>query len=422
MKKRVLILNCGTLASTDINMALRNNDEFEVWGASTLKNHGIYVYKNYISDIPNMSSPDFIDILNQKIDEYNFKFIFAPHEDLALFLQENKEKINAIIVCSKYDTALLCRYKSKTYEKMKKYDFIPKVYKKSEVTSYPVFIKKDNDQGARHAYKVNNEQELDLYVKENMIICEYLPGEEITIDCFTNKNRELIFCNPRVADRILAGIDVHARRIKITEEIKYIAESLNKEIEFRGFWIFQIKKDKNGKFKLLEIATRLAGAFSLSRCMDVNLPLLALKDFDGQDVKISYNDTMIEADKQLVGKYNLGFEYSEAYIDFETCFENQESINTYLMMFLYQMLNKKKKCYLITQNLNKALEFLEKNKIMKEIFENIYEVSRTQIAQYIGDFSIFLSNDDKLKNELRNKNDIKCFSNNIIEALIDWRA
>ena len=68
MKKRVLILNCGTLASTDINMALRNNDEFEIWGAWTLKKHGIYVYKNYIWDIPNMSSPDFIDILNQKIE------------------------------------------------------------------------------------------------------------------------------------------------------------------------------------------------------------------------------------------------------------------------------------------------------------------------------------------------------------------
>ena len=48
MKKRVLVLNCGTLASTDINMALRYNDEFEIWGASTNKNHGIYVYKNYI--------------------------------------------------------------------------------------------------------------------------------------------------------------------------------------------------------------------------------------------------------------------------------------------------------------------------------------------------------------------------------------
>ena len=55
MRTRVLVLNCGTLASTDINMALRNNEEFEVWGASTNKNHGVYVYKNYIEDIPNMN-------------------------------------------------------------------------------------------------------------------------------------------------------------------------------------------------------------------------------------------------------------------------------------------------------------------------------------------------------------------------------
>ena len=82
--KRVLVLNCGTLASTDINMALRDNKEFEIWGASTNKNHGVYVYKNYIDDIPNISDPNFIDILNKKIKEYDFKFILAPHEDLAV--------------------------------------------------------------------------------------------------------------------------------------------------------------------------------------------------------------------------------------------------------------------------------------------------------------------------------------------------
>ena len=62
-----------------------------------------------------------------------------------------------------------------------------------------------------------------MYTKDDMIICEYLPGEEVTIDCFTDKNRKLLFCNPRAADRILAGIDVHARRIALTDEIKYIA-------------------------------------------------------------------------------------------------------------------------------------------------------------------------------------------------------
>ena len=422
MKKRVLVLNCGTLASTDINMALRYNDEFEIWGASTNKNHGIYVYKNYIDDIPNISNPDFIKILNKKIEEYNFKFILAPHEDLALFLQENKEKINACIVCSNYETSLICRYKSKTYEKMKNYDFIPKVYKKEEVKTYPVFCKKDTDQGARHAYKIENKNELEMYTKDDMIICEYLPGEEVTIDCFTDKNRKLLFCNPRAADRILAGIDVHARRIALTDEIKYIAESLNKEIEFRGYWFFQIKKAVDGKYKLLEISTRLPGSFSLSRCLDVNLPLMALKDFDGQDVELTFNNIEIEADKQFFGKYKLGIEYNSVFIDFETCFEIMDNIDAFFMMYLYQCLNKNIEIDLITQNKEKMEKYLIKNKIDRNIFKNIFEISREKIKDVVTEKSIFLSNDDNLKNILRKEINEYCFSNNIIEALIDWRA
>lgn len=422
MKKRVLVLNCGTLASTDINMALRYNDEFEIWGASTNKNHGIYVYKNYIDDIPNISNPDFIKILNKKIEEYNFKFILAPHEDLALFLQENKEKINACIVCSNYETSLICRYKSKTYEKMKNYDFIPKVYKKEEVKTYPVFCKKDTDQGARHAYKIENKNELEMYTKDDMIICEYLPGEEVTIDCFTDKNRKLLFCNPRAADRILAGIDVHARRIALTDEIKYIAESLNKEIEFRGYWFFQIKKAVDGKYKLLEISTRLPGSFSLSRCLDVNLPLMALKDFDGQDIESTFNNIEIEADKQFFGKYKLGIEYNSVFIDFETCFEIMDNIDAFFMMYLYQCLNKNIEIDLITQNKEKMEKYLIKNKIDRNIFKNIFEISREKIKDVVTEKSIFLSNDDNLKNILRKEINEYCFSNNIIEALIDWRA
>lgn len=422
MKKRVLVLNCGTLASTDINMSLRYNEEFEIWGASTNKNHGVYVYKNYIEDIPNISNPEFINILNQKIKECNFKFILAPHEDLALYLQKNKDKIDACIACSNYETALLCRYKSKTYEKMKEYDFIPKIYKKEEVKIYPVFCKKDTDQGARNAYKIENKDELEMYAKNDMIICEYLPGEEVTVDCFTNKNRKLLFCNPRAADRILAGIDVHARRITLTPEIKYIAESLNKEIEFRGYWFFQIKKASNGKFKLLEIATRLPGSFSLSRCLDVNLPLMALKDFDEQDLELTFNNIEIEADKQFFGKYKLGIEYDSVFIDFETCFEIKENIDTFLIMYLYQCLNKNIEINLITQNKEKAEKYLIKNRIDKNMFKNIFEVSREKIKDILNEKSIFLSNDDKLKNNLRKEINENCFSNNIIESLIDWRA
>ena len=423
MKKRVLVLNCGTLASTDINMALRYNQEFEIWGASIYKNHGIYVYKNYIDDIPNIKDKNFIEILNKKIKQYNFKFIIPTHEDLALFLQENKDKINAIIVCSEYETALLCRYKSKTYKKMEKYSFTPKTYKKQGVTGFPVFVKKDNDQGARHAYKVKNEKELDLYAsEEDMIICEYLPGEEATVDCFTNKDGKLLFCNPRAADRMLAGIDVHARRIELTDEIKYIAESLNKEIKFRGFWFFQIKKDNNEKFKLLEISTRLPGAFSLSRCLDVNLPLLALKDFNGENVEITYNDVKIEADKQFFGKYSLDVEYDEVNIDFKTCFKEIENINTFLMMYIYQCINKNKKIKLIGENKKEMIQYMQNNKINKNLFYEIIETRNIKDILKWENKSIYISNDDNVKNKLRKNGYRYCFSSNILEALIDWRA
>ncbi|MBQ7410831.1 MAG: ATP-grasp domain-containing protein [Clostridia bacterium] len=420
MKKRVLILNCGTLASTDINMSLRYNDEFEIWGASTNKNHGVYVYEKYIDDIPNISDENFIKILNQKIEEYDFKFIFAPHEDLALFMQEHKDEINATIVCSEYETALLCRYKSKTYEKMKEYDFIPKTFKKDEVEEYPVFVKKDNDQGGRHAYKVQNREELELYAaSDDMIICEFLPGEEVTIDCFTNKNGKLLYCNPRAADRMLAGIDVHARRIELSDEIKYIAESLNKEIKFRGFWFFQIKKDINGKFKLLEIATRLAGAFALNKSLDVNLPLMALKDFDGQDVEILFNDIKVEVDKQFFSKFLMDIEYEEVYIDFESCFENIKIINTLLIMYIYQCVNKNKKITLVTDDENIDL-LLEEKKINKNVFSKIIKFNN--LEDTINNKAIFISNNEKLKNELRKQKNIYCFSTNSIEALIDWKA
>lgn len=421
MKKRVLILNCGTLASTDINMSLRYNDEFEIWGASTNKNHGIYVYENYIEDIPNISDENFIEILNNKIEEYDFKFIFAPHEDLALFLQEHKNEINATIVCSEYETALLCRYKSKTYEKMKEYDFIPKIFKKEEVNEFPVFMKKDTDQGGRNAYKVINKEELEIYsLIENMIICEYLQGEEVTIDCFTNKDGKLLYCNPRAADRMLAGIDVHARRIELSEEIKYIAESLNKEIKFRGFWFFQIKKDKNGKYKLLEIATRLAGAFALNKSLDVNLPLMALKDFDGQDVEIIFNDINVEVDKQFFSKFIMDIEYDAVYIDFESCFENIKIINTLLMMYIYQCINKNQEIILVTKNEEKIDLLLEEKKLNKNIFSRI--INFENFKEVVNKEEIFISNNEDLKNELRKEKNIYCFSTNSVEALIDWKA
>lgn len=120
---------------------------------------------------------------------------------------------------------------------------------------------------------------------------------------------------------------------------------------------------------------------------------------------------------------HFGIDYSIVYIDFETCFENLEKINSFVMMYLYQCVNKNIKINLLTQNKENVFKYLKNNKIDILLFNELIEVERKNIKNNLTENSILLSNDDELKNEIRNGNNgYYCFSNSIVEALIDWRA
>ena len=425
MKKRVLVLNCGTTASTDINMMLRNNDEYEIWGASTHKNHGIYVYKNYIEDIPNMNDENFISVLNQKIDEYDFKFIIPQHDDLVLFMQENKESIRATIISSPLETAILCRYKSKLYSKIEEFDYCPKVYSTEGIQEYPVFAKIDNDQGGRNAFLIQNKEELDFYNNrfKNLVICEYLPGIEVTVDCLTDKNGKLKVCIPRYADRMLAGIDVHSSTVEDQEEIRNIAESLKKNISFKGYWFFQVKKSKEGKYKVLEISSRFAGGIAYAKAFDLNLPLMSIREFDEDAVNIAnYNsDIMCNADKQFWTRYILTdkngkrLDFKKFVID-KACFEIQ--VNPMLMMLVYQEKNKGNTIIITYENeedKEKVLSYLKNNNISPDLFDIVH----SGIENSSDDETVYISRNDLAKH----KSEIKYhYTLNNIDVLLDWKG
>jgi hypothetical protein len=419
--KNVLVFSCGAIPAIDINIALRGNKEYKVYGASSYDDHGLYIYENYIGGVPFISAPSFISNFNEILRRYQIDLIIPLHEDMILFFQEHRDEIAATIVSSCYDTALLCRYKSKTYQALAGFDFVPIVYMEKDVDAYPVFVKKDDDQGARHAYKVENEAELRLYARQpDMIICEYLPGEEVTVDCFTDRHGALRLVNPRAADRILAGIDVHARRLSHDEEIQSIAERINTRILFRGPWFFQIKRDQKGRFKLLEIATRFAGAFSLTRCMDLNTPLLALRDFDNKDVQFDYNDIPIEADKMFIGRYSIANAYSRVVVDGVECLCIGECVDTFLMMFIYQCLNKRKPITLLCSDTQMAMQQLEEKHIATSVFSTIFVSGNDNSTVF--EKAVFISRDEQRRIEVREKYGICCYEPTAIEALLDWRG
>ncbi len=419
--KNIMVFSCGSLIAIDINISLRGNNEYKVYGASSYDDHGMYVYENYIGSVPFIYEHDFIPRFNEILDNYKIDFIIPTHDTMIVFLQEHANEIHATVVSSCYETALLCRYKSKTYSALKGYDFIPKTYQTDEVMEFPVFVKKDDDQGARNAYKVETVEQLNLYGRhKDMIICEYLPGEEVTVDCFTDRHGELRFCNPRITHRMMAGIDVNSKRMQYNKEILGIAENLNKSISFHGPWFFQIKKAVDGKYKLLEIATRFAGAFSLSRCMDINLPLIVLRDFDGKEVDISYNNLMINADKMLISRYAIPYEYDTVYLDGIDVFKREGMVDTYFMMFVYQCMNKGKKLVMLTHDSKEIKRAVSEMKLSEKLFDPIIDHQTYDELDYTN--SIFVSKNEALRNRLRREFQTICMEPAAIEGLIDWRA
>jgi len=115
----------------------------------------------------------------------------------------------------------------------------------------------------------------------------------------------------------LAGVSVSGNTEKLTEEINAIAETINSRLNFCGLWFFQIKKNRNGLFNLLEISTRCAGSMSLTRARGINIPLLSVYIALGYDIETFANPYNVEMDKTLIGRYQIDYVYDKVYLDFD---------------------------------------------------------------------------------------------------------
>lgn len=429
LKKKVLVFPCGSVMAVDINFALRNSLRVEVYGASSIEDHGRYIFKNYIGGLPNIAESSFLLELNKILKKYEIDYIIPTHDTVALYLIENDKEISARIICSCLETTKICRHKFLTYDSFKEDDFIPKVYGEiDEVIDFPVFLKPDDGQGGKGTHIANDREELKFYMKRtpSLLICEYLPGEEISVDCFTDRKSKLRFVGSRTRGRIVAGMSVSSKMISVEDEVYKIAETINNKLNFRGYWFFQLKKDKNERYKLLEIATRLAGTSCLSRNLDINFPLLSVLDFDDEDIEIFPNNYEIEVDRILINRYKLGIEYERVYIDFDdTIILNKNKYNQYILMFLYQCLNDNKEIILITKHESCIREEINKLRISVKLFDRIIEVRPDDFKyKYMDNAkrSIFIDNSFAERKLVREYLNIPCFDVSNIECLIDWRG
>ena len=427
-KINVLVFPCGAENGIEIHQALKDVVNVRLFGASGKDDHGRFVYENYIGDVPYITSPEFVNFINKIISHYKINIIIPTHEDVVVKLAEEQKKINTVLAIPGLHQALICRSKKKTYHLFRNYPFCPKLFfSLPSANQLPVFVKPDEGQGGKGAMVVNMENAniLNEGLLRDNVICEFLPGEELTLDCFTDRNGKLRFVGPRKRERILGGISVRTSTVPLTPELSEIASIISDKLKMNGLWYFQLKQDGKGAFKLLEVSVRTAGSMNLYRALGVNFPLLTIYNALGYDLSILSNDYNLTVDRALQNKYDANLQYDTIYIDFDDTITKNGKVNPEVIMFLYNAKYQNKVIILITKHENDLDETLDRLAIHKRLFDKIIQINiKDKKFKYIekSKNSIFIDNSFQERVDVKKQHGMCVFDVDAINSLISWKC
>jgi carbamoyl-phosphate synthase large subunit len=108
-----------------------------------------------------------------------------------------------------------------------------------------------------------------------LLVSEYLPAEEYSVDCLANHGESVLIV-PRLRKRTINGISVEGEFVREESIISYCRQII-KELQLHGNIGIQVKKSAAGQFLILEINPRVQGTISAALGAGVNLPVLAIK-------------------------------------------------------------------------------------------------------------------------------------------------
>jgi carbamoyl-phosphate synthase large subunit len=117
-----------------------------------------------------------------------------------------------------------------------------------------------------------------------LLVSEYLPGPEYTVDCLINKG-DIKVILPRKRLKINNGISTAGRFENHSEIIDYSKQILN-SLSLSGPIGLQVKQAEDGRFLILEINPRIQGTSCAALGLDINLPVLAVKSAFDQNISI----------------------------------------------------------------------------------------------------------------------------------------
>ena len=425
---KVMVFPCGSEIGLELHRALKDIRFITLFGASGAEDHGRCVYRNYIGGVPFITDPAFVDVLNAEIDKNGIDFIFPALDSVMAALSRVRDRLHAPLLTCDDNAVQICRSKARTYQALASCDFLPRVYASADaVDTYPVIIKPAEGQGSQGFMVIENRGMLEYELAQRtqpQVICEYLPGEEYTVDCFTDRHGKVRYASCRSRRRIKNGISVNSDLMPPDDRIRGIAAEINQKIPMRGVWFFQLKRNAAGDYRLLECATRVAGTMCLERAVGVNLPLLTVFDALGYDVEIAPQLTDVSVDRALYNVFSLDLDYDEVYVDYDDTLIVNGRVNFTVLRFIYQCVERKIPVTLLTRHETDVREDMQAFRVFPGLFDRIVCIPRSE--RKIDNVSpsskaLFIDDSYVERAAMQAAFGIAVFGVDAVEALIDER-
>lgn len=114
-----------------------------------------------------------------------------------------------------------------------------------------------------------------------LIVQEFLPGVEYTVDVFRGRRGAIVV--PRIREEIRSGITFQAK-VDLQPDLQSYALKLAEELDLRYAFGFQFKVSSDGTPKLLECNPRVQGTMVTAAFAGANVIWWAVKEALGEDV------------------------------------------------------------------------------------------------------------------------------------------
>jgi carbamoyl-phosphate synthase large subunit len=300
---------------------------------------GRFLHKQFVQ-IPPATDNDFITQIFQICEEEKIDVIFPlVTRELFKFSKEKAkfEKKGIKVIVSDYESLQIANNKSSLckhlynnniptpkFEIVSNYNELLESMKVLGFPNQPLCIKPSISNGSRGVRIIDDSiDEFDLLFNHKpnslymsfeklksilkstdfpeLLVSEVLPGSEYSIDTIVSNGNILIIL-PRKRNKINAGISVAGKFEKNIEIIEYCKKIIN-SLKLSGPIGIQVKKSKNGDYKILEINPRIQGTSIAALGAGINLPLLSVYSTLGMDINIS----KINWDAKFVRYYNEVF-------------------------------------------------------------------------------------------------------------------